>query len=34
MHFGKNNYIFIINYDGIYLSHIRPEYIGKPCINK
>ena len=29
MHFGKNNYIFIINYDGIYLSHIRPEYIGK-----
>ena len=31
MHFGKNNYIFIINYDGIYLSHIRPEYIGKPA---
>ena len=29
MHFGKNNYIFIINYEGIYLSHIRPEYIGK-----
>ncbi|MCT7554350.1 sensor histidine kinase [Aliarcobacter butzleri] len=27
--FGKAGYIFIINYDGIYLSHIRKEYIGK-----
>ncbi|WP_323590554.1 sensor histidine kinase [Aliarcobacter butzleri] len=27
--FGKSGYIFIINYDGIYLSHIRKEYIGK-----
>ena len=31
MHFGKNNYIFIINYEGVYLSHIRAEYIGKPA---
>ncbi|WP_226800748.1 sensor histidine kinase [Aliarcobacter butzleri] len=27
--FGKAGYIFVINYDGIYLSHIRKEYIGK-----
>ncbi|WP_323592900.1 sensor histidine kinase [Aliarcobacter butzleri] len=27
--FGKAGYIFIINYDGTYLSHIRKEYIGK-----
>ena len=29
IHYGKSGYIFIINYDGIYLNHIRPEYIGK-----
>ncbi len=29
MHFGKNSYIFVIDYNGIYLNHIRPEYIGK-----
>ncbi|MDZ7820275.1 MAG: cache domain-containing protein [Aliarcobacter sp.] len=29
IHFGKSGYIFIINYEGIYLNHIRPEYIGK-----
>ncbi len=27
--FGKNGYIFIINYDGVYLNHIREEFIGK-----
>ncbi|MDY3200250.1 MAG: cache domain-containing protein [Arcobacter sp.] len=27
--FGKVGYIFVINYDGVYLSHIRKEYIGK-----
>ncbi|MBF7070560.1 sensor histidine kinase [Aliarcobacter butzleri] len=27
--FGKSGYIFIINYDGTYLNHIRKEYIGK-----
>ena len=27
--FGKTGYIFVINYDGVYLSHIRKEYIGK-----
>ncbi|MBU0925277.1 cache domain-containing protein [bacterium] len=30
--FRENGYIFIINYDGIFLSHIRPEYIGKEAI--
>jgi signal transduction histidine kinase len=29
VHFGKNGYIFIINYDGIYLSHIREDFIGQ-----
>ena len=28
-HFGKSGYIFIVDYKGIYLNHIRPEYIGK-----
>ncbi|MCT7583269.1 cache domain-containing protein [Aliarcobacter butzleri] len=27
--FGKAGYIFIINYDGTYLNHIRKDYIGK-----
>ena len=27
--FGKSGYIFVIDYDGIYLSHIRQDYIGK-----
>jgi two-component system, NtrC family, sensor kinase len=30
--YGKSGYIFIINYDGIYLNHIKPEYIGKDAI--
>ena len=30
--FGKTGYIFVINYDGVYLSHIRKEYIGKNYI--
>ncbi len=32
VHYGKSGYIFIINYDGVYLNHIRPEYIGKNAI--
>lgn len=27
--FGKSGYIFVITYDGIYLSHARKNYIGK-----
>jgi signal transduction histidine kinase len=27
--FGKNGYIFIINYEGTYLSHTRESFIGK-----
>ncbi|RXJ60801.1 cache domain-containing protein [Candidatus Marinarcus aquaticus] len=27
--FGKNGYIFVLNYDSTYLSHIRPYFIGK-----
>lgn len=30
--FGNNGYIFIINYDSIYLSHIRKEFIGQNAI--
>ena len=30
--FGNNGYIFIINYDSIYLSHIRKEFIGIDAI--
>ncbi len=30
--FGNNGYIFIINYDSIYLSHIRKNFIGKNAI--
>ena len=30
--FGKDGYIFIINYDGIYLNHIRKEFIGQNAI--
>ena len=29
IHYGKSGYIFIINYDGIYLNHARAEYIGR-----
>ncbi|WP_428023452.1 sensor histidine kinase [Arcobacter sp.] len=32
MRYGNDGYIFIINYDSIYLSHIREEYIGKSAI--
>lgn len=31
--FGKNGYIFIIGYDGTYLSHPKKEYLGKNAIN-
>ncbi|MCG3683293.1 cache domain-containing protein [Aliarcobacter butzleri] len=27
--FGKSGYIFIINYDGTYLSHVRRDFLGK-----
>ncbi|RXJ83027.1 sensor histidine kinase [Arcobacter cloacae] len=30
--FGNNGYFFIINYDSIYLSHIKKEYIGQNAI--
>lgn len=30
--FGNNGYIFVINYDSIYLSHIRKEFIGQNAI--
>jgi two-component system NtrC family sensor kinase len=30
--FGNNGYIFIINYDSIYLSHIRKNFIGKKAV--
>jgi two-component system, NtrC family, sensor kinase len=30
--FGNNGYFFIINYDSIYLSHIRKDYIGQNAI--
>lgn len=30
--FGSNGYFFIINYDSIYLSHIKKEYIGQSAI--
>ena len=30
--FGDNGYIFVINYDSIYLSHIRKDYIGQNAI--
>lgn len=30
--FGNNGYIFIINYDSIYLSHINKDFIGQNAI--
>ena len=30
--FGKNGYIFIIDYNGTYLSHFRKNYVGKSYI--
>ncbi|MFY9088908.1 sensor histidine kinase [Arcobacter aquimarinus] len=27
--FGSSGYIFVLNYDGIYLGHIKKDYIGK-----
>ncbi len=30
--FGNNGYFFVINYDSIYLSHIRKEFIGQNAI--
>ena len=30
--YGKSGYIFIISFDGKYLSHLRKEYIGKDVI--
>ena len=32
LRYGKNGYVFVINYDSIYLSHIRKEYLGKSAI--
>ncbi len=26
--FGKNGYIFVVDYDGVYLSHVKKSYIG------
>ena len=31
--FGKDGYIFAFKYDGTYVSHIAPKYIGKNMIN-
>ena len=31
--YSKNGYIFITNYEGIYLSHVRKSYIGLNRIN-
>ena len=31
--YGKNGYIFLFDYDGKQLAHIRKEYIGKKRIN-
>lgn len=30
--FGKNGYIFVIDYDSTYLSHLRPEFVGKSAV--
>ena len=30
--FGKSGYIFVINYDGTYLGHIKKNFIGKSYI--
>ena len=30
--FGNNGYIFVINYDSIYLSHIRKVFIGQNAV--
>ena len=30
--FGDSGYIFVLNYDGLYLSHIKKDYIGKNYI--
>ena len=30
--FGNSGYIFVLNYDGLYLSHIKKDYIGKNYI--
>ena len=30
--YGNNGYVFVINYDSTYLSHIRKNYIGKSAI--
>ena len=30
--FGKSGYIFVLNYDGMYLAHIKKNYIGKSYI--
>ncbi len=30
--YGKNGYIFIITYDTVYLSHIRPSFWGKNAV--
>ncbi|MFA6788410.1 MAG: cache domain-containing protein [Arcobacteraceae bacterium] len=30
--YGENGYIFVIDYDSIYLSHIRQKYIGQNAV--
>jgi two-component system, NtrC family, sensor kinase len=30
--FKENGYIFIINYDGIFLNHLRKEFLGKSAL--
>ncbi|MFA7083517.1 MAG: cache domain-containing protein [Arcobacteraceae bacterium] len=30
---NQNNYLFIVKYDGTYLSHVKKEYIGQNRIN-
>jgi two-component system, NtrC family, sensor kinase len=30
--FRENGYIFIINYDGIFLNHLRKEFLGKSAL--
>ena len=30
--FGKSGYIFVMSYDGVYLAHIKKNYIGKSYI--
>ncbi|NVJ53143.1 MAG: cache domain-containing protein [Campylobacteraceae bacterium] len=33
LRYGKNGYVFIFDYDGYQLAHVKKEYIGKQRIN-